>query len=213
MDFRKIWKEKKWRTWKKEQWLVLFLAGVLLLVIALPTGNGKKKSQTETNTNTEESVQAKDRSGQSTDASDPESGAKSAYEEQLEQRLTMILEQMAGVGKVKVMITLKDSGQTILEKDVQSADNQTSETDGAGGNRSISETQREESTVYQGKNESEEPVVSKELRPAVEGVLVVAQGGGNASVAENISEAVQALFDVEVHKIKIVKMNMQEGTS
>ena len=43
-------------------------------------------------------------------------------------------------------------------------------------------------------------------------MLVVAQGGGNASVAENISDAVLALFDVEVHKIKIVKMSMQEGT-
>ena len=47
------------------------------------------------------------------------------------ERLTAILEQVAGVGKVKVMITLKDSGQTVLEKDVQSTENQTSESDDA----------------------------------------------------------------------------------
>ena len=39
MDLKQIWKEKKWRKWKKEQWLIVFLVGVLLLVIALPTGN------------------------------------------------------------------------------------------------------------------------------------------------------------------------------
>lgn len=43
-------------------------------------------------------------------------------------------------------------------------------------------------------------------KPKVKGSLVVAQGGGNASVDSNISQAVQALFDVEVHKITIAKM-------
>ncbi|MEI3340576.1 MAG: hypothetical protein V8R80_12125 [Eubacterium sp.] len=49
------------------------------------------------------------------------------------------------------------------------------------------------------------------MEPEIEGILVVAQGGGNTAVAENISEAAQALFSVEAHKIKVVKMNLQEG--
>lgn len=211
MDLKQIWKEKKWRKWKKEQWLIVFLVGVLLLVIALPTGNSKKQSESA-DSNTETSGQQENASGQSGGSAQNGQDAQSVYEAKLEQRLTAILEQVAGVGKVKVMITLKDSGQTVLEKDVQSTENQTSESDDAGGSRTINETQREESTVYEQGNETGAPVVSKELRPEVEGVLVVAQGGGNASVAENISDAVLALFDVEVHKIKIVKMSMQEGT-
>ena len=50
------------------------------------------------------------------------------------------------------------------------------------------------------------PYVTSMEKPKVKGVLVVAQGGGNASVDSNISQAVQALFDVEVHKITIAKM-------
>ena len=46
----------------------------------------------------------------------------------------------------------------------------------------------------------------KELEPEVEGVIVIALGCGNASVKQNILEAVQALFPVEAHKIKIMKM-------
>lgn len=45
----------------------------------------------------------------------------------------------------------------------------------------------------------------------VQGVVVVAQGAGNASVDAKISDAVKALFSVDAHKISIVKMRSQEG--
>ena len=34
---KRILQNKNWRSWKKSDWLLLALAGVLLLVIALPT--------------------------------------------------------------------------------------------------------------------------------------------------------------------------------
>ena len=43
------------------------------------------------------------------------------------------------------------------------------------------------------------------------GVVVVAQGAGNATVNARISDAVKALFSIDVHKISIVKMRSQEG--
>ena len=50
----------------------------------------------------------------------------------------------------------------------------------------------------------------KEKSPIVEGVTVVAQGGGNAEVQKNISDVIQALFGVEAHKIIVVKMKQVE---
>ena len=41
----------------------------------------------------------------------------------------------------------------------------------------------------------------------VEGVAVVAEGGDNAVIVCNITEVVQALFDVDSHKIKVIKGN------
>jgi stage III sporulation protein AG len=35
----------------------------------------------------------------------------------------------------------------------------------------------------------------------------VAEGGGNAVIVSDISEAVMALFGIEAHKIKVVKMS------
>jgi len=43
------------------------------------------------------------------------------------------------------------------------------------------------------------------------GVVVVAEGAGNATVNARISEVVKALFSVDAHKISIVKMRSQEG--
>ena len=41
---------------------------------------------------------------------------------------------------------------------------------------------------------------------SIQGVLIVAQGGDNSVTVRNIQEAVMALFQVEAHKIKVMKM-------
>lgn len=69
-----------------------------------------------------------------------------------------------------------------------------------------SESTSEKISVYeQTADGASVPYVSKELTPEVEGVIVIADGGGDAVVARNLTEAVQALFGVEAHKIKIMK--------
>lgn len=40
----------------------------------------------------------------------------------------------------------------------------------------------------------------------VTGVLIAAEGGDNSVVVQNIQQAVMALFQVEAHKIKVMKM-------
>ena len=47
----------------------------------------------------------------------------------------------------------------------------------------------------------------KEMQPEVEGILIVAEGAGDETVVKEITYAVQVLFDVPVHKIKVAKMS------
>ena len=42
--------------------------------------------------------------------------------------------------------------------------------------------------------------------PDVTGVLICAEGGDNSVVVQQIQQAVMALFQVEAHKIKVMKM-------
>lgn len=194
---------KKW----KERILILVLSGVLLLVVLLPVektdrGLGEGSGQEESNSAA---------SGESNSAGVSESGMATmgadTYVENLERRLAKTLSYMDGVGAVKVMITLQDDGEEIVEKDMPSSRNITTENDGDGGSRSINEYQGEEVTIYHtGSDGSQTPYVVKRREPEIGGIVVVAQGGGDAETAAEITGAIEALFGIEPHKIKVVRM-------
>lgn len=74
----------------------------------------------------------------------------------------------------------------------------------------MSQMETEENTVYRTEGSTSEPYVIKTLPPQVEGVVVVAEGAGNGTVNRTIVEIVQALFGVEAHKVKVVKMGTNE---
>ena len=116
------------------------------------------------------------------------------------------LEYVEGVGRAEVVITLKSSGQKIVEKDQASSSQSTSEEDQNGGIRETQNRSSDNTSVYtQGSDGSQTPYISKEMTPEIEGVLVIADGGDNAVTIQNITEAIQALFGVDAHKIKIMK--------
>ena len=54
--------------------------------------------------------------------------------------------------------------------------------------------------------DNDDEYFSTNSRQKVEGVLVVTESGDDPVARDNISKAIQALFDVEVHKIRIAKM-------
>ncbi len=173
----------KWKKPKKDQILIGILVGVLLLIVALPQGGDQKETdgvvRAETETNSEDPVAV------------------------MEEKLQNILEQVEGVGKVEVMITVSSMGKKTVEKDRTAQE----ESGGASGEET-STTRTEETTVYARDSEGNEvPFVTEETTPQIQGVLVAAQGGDNLVVAENITEAAEVLFGVEVHKIKIMKLN------
>lgn len=191
-DFMQKIKEKKL---KRSDWLILVLAGILILIIALPTDTKEKKQAEEAKENISK-----------------ENNTMEASKDEIERKLEDILEKIDGAGDVKVMITYQDSGTQVVEKDKNTSDNSLEESDSTGGVRSTKEQQLQESTVYEEADAGNTPFVSKELLPKVEGILIVASGGDNQKVKQNISEAVLALFQVEAHRIKIVKMSGLEDS-
>lgn len=175
----------------KNTWLVFGLLGVLLLVIAIPA---ESKDDKEPKT-----VQAQPAAEDATESGEEAGVAPTA---ELEKRLEETLSLIDGAGRVRVMITLKDTGEKVVEKD----NTRRTDTDSGGGQN----TDQSQSSVYARDGSVETPYISNELTPQVEGVLVVAQGGGNSMVKQNILQSVMALFPLEAHKITIVKMSMQE---
>lgn len=162
--------------WKKEQWLIVLLAGLLLFVIAIPVSDEKEEKTEEIYLSDED---------------------MDSYAQSLERRMVGVLRKVNGVGEVEVMITLSSSSEKVVEKE---REKQSESIDQDGKNTTTYESK--ETAIYDGR---ESPYVKKELSPKIEGVLVVAQGGDEPLVRAEIIEAVQALFGIEVHKIKVMK--------
>jgi stage III sporulation protein AG len=219
------------KLFRRENLIILVLSGVLLLIIALPL----KSSEQSSKDNTSNSAAQKESnlleglglsSGSSGGASSGANYAEGesaqqfsnygssqsadAYRQYMEKRLTNLLLAIDGIGKVEVMITLESSAEVVIDKDTTVTSSDTTEKDAQGGNREVSQWERQESTVTGAEGNASQPYVVKTLVPKVAGVVVVAQGAGSAAMNQNISEAVDALFDVGAHKIKVLKMKMDE---
>ncbi len=128
-----------------------------------------------------------------TSASKELESVETGYKNELEAQVEEILSQVEGVGEVKVLVTYESTGEKVVEKDTV-----------------IGEETKEEATIFEDSEYGQTPYVTKELYPKIEGVLVIASGGGDSIVVENITEAIQALFEVDTHKIKIMKMKSSQ---
>ena len=187
---------------KKENMVVFVLLGILLLVIAIPLDKGQGKEKEEENAAGEEQKHTeaeKNRLGVTDESME--------YCFILEERIEELLSSMEGVGKVQAMVTVTSSRERIVEKDEPVSRSTVTETDGSGGSRSTNESNFEYETIYETDGEGNKiPYVIKQIEPEIQGITVVAQGGGNALVQKNISDVLEALFHIDAHKIKVVKM-------
>jgi len=116
-----------------------------------------------------------------------------SYEEKLAGELEGFLREVEGVGEVRVLVRVNGSRERIVEKD-------------------RSEEGQEEETVYEETEDGRQiPYVIRENAPEIEGVIIAAQGGDQPAVVQNIIKAVQALLQIDAHKIKVLKMKGSEG--
>lgn len=173
--------------------LLLVLAGVLLLVLSLPSGEGALK---------EEDAELEEGDG----ADDMAFLAMEKYARRQEKATAEILSKVEGIGEVEVMLTLASSEEKITLQDNSVTEDSSTQGELEGGSRKNTGYQSKEESVLVKKNGEESPYVVQIQSPVIEGVVVVAQGVDSSRKEAEIIEAIQALFPIEPHKIKVMKM-------
>lgn len=190
----------------KDQCLIFILAGILLCVIVWPVKAPESKSDLSNIIDDTIGIEESNYQ-QADDERVTENGTGSDYVRYWEDKLENALCCVEGAGKVKVMITLRESEQKVVEKDGPEQLSDMVENDAAGGNRTTGESRIEKTTIYTtDENGNSVPYVVKTIPPMVEGVVVIAQGADQLSVQQNIIEVIQVLFDIDMNKITVVKM-------
>lgn len=180
----------------KETMLILFLSGILIFVILLPTekkgASGKSgKNQTETT-----SVTTGNTAALQTIVAKSAESTIDEYRHGLEQELEDFLTGISGIEEVNVLIYMKDSREYIVEKD--------NPTSGRTSGDS-SETSKDEKTVYtMNENGDEVPFISQTRSPDIDGVLVSAKGISDETVRLQIVRLVMALYGINANKVEVV---------
>lgn len=116
-----------------------------------------------------------------------------SYINNLDKELTEIISSINGVGSCEVMITLKNTTESVYAQNAEIS------SDGS------SSSENNEYVIYNSAN-GDSPVLLKENFPEIEGVAVVCSGGDNVAVREQIIKCVSALFGISSNRISVSKI-------
>ena len=213
------WKDRKWKLnikGGKDKWLIMLAVGLIFLILGFPAGkSGEHESELDNDFPISESSGSKKTQGDNgglkgqgeggTEDVQASGKASLTYEQQLEQRLEQVLSHVDGVGSVEVMIVLKSTEEKVWRVDRDTSYSVTQETDQNGGSRKVESQEIGEDTILAGQTGQQQPILEKELKHEINGVIVSAEGGGSPQIQAEISAAVEALFGIPSHKIKVLK--------
>lgn len=154
--------------------IVLGFVGILLIVlsefISFPSGQSKKT----------------------------ESFDVATYVDMLEDETTSLIGSISGVGKCKVMITVRDTRESIYAKNSEVSSNDSSY------------SKNYEYVFYDGAN-GDEPVLIKQNLPQVQGVAIVCEGADNPVIQSQIISAISSLYNISSSKISISRLGWLYG--
>ncbi len=116
----------------------------------------------------------------------------------LEKKLSSVLSNVRGAGRVDVMITHDRSVERIFAYETKSNSSQR-------GLDEIEQLDREEKIAYkQDSSGARFPVLLKEIHPRAKGVIVIADGADDALVKENLSNALQVILNLPRHNVSVL---------
>lgn len=180
---------------RRNLWLAgLAALGVALLILSGTSGGRKDAGEPQPGAATAPPVREQVKS------------AMSQEEESLSKKLCEMLRQVDGAGQVEVSVRLSNSTRAEYAVNTSTGKKTTQERDQSGGTRLTTEDSSSGQVVMNRSNSGgEQPVVEREVAPQVAGVLVVADGAGEARVKAKLFEATRIALGVEPQKILVLQ--------
>lgn len=127
-----------------------------------------------------------------------------SYEDVVEGKLTHSLSQVKGAGTVIVNITWENSSTQEHAKNITTESKTIQEKDTAGGVRSTTETKESTQILVGKENGIDRPVLVREIKPMIKGVLVIADGAYDSNVKASLTRAVESGLGIPSYKITVL---------
>ncbi|MFW5648553.1 MAG: stage III sporulation protein AG [Candidatus Alkaliphilus sp. MAG34] len=125
----------------------------------------------------------------------------------IEERLKQILGKIKGSGEVEVMITFDMGSEIIPASNTVEIKDVSEEKDASGGTRTVQTQNTTENIVISSDNSGNKPLVLREIKPQVRGVIVVAEGAEDIEVKMRLYDAVKTVLQVSGDRVQVYAKN------
>ena len=161
---------------KKNNFLIILIIIIGILLLVYPFGKQDSSAEKDTAENTVQTQPS---------------------EKELEKRLEEILGKVSGVGDVSVMVVYSTGGEKTLAYETNEETRETT----SGQKKKDTQEKKQTQAVLEG----DAPVIVKETYPEIQGVIVAAEGAGDAKLKLDIMEAVKTVLGIDSYKVKVLK--------
>lgn len=169
---------------KKQKLLVLLgLAGMVLILLSELIQPKPKQKETALN---------------------DEPVSNEAYIQQMEQRLTLLVQNISGAGKCQVMVTLSQGTEYVYASEGKTTTDRSQNTEGEGTRKTEQKDNNESKIVILDQDGVSRALIETRIEPEIKGVVVVCEGGNSAVVKERIVEAVTTVLGIKSNQVCVV---------
>lgn len=125
------------------------------------------------------------------------------YRKQTEDTLQTLLQSMQGVGKCRVYVTFANGVEYVYATEQKE---NTDYSENKSGNGAVSErADTQQSVVLVDGADGKTGLLLTEIQPQVKGVVIVCEGGGNATVCERVTQAVSTALNISSNRVCVTK--------
>ena len=124
------------------------------------------------------------------------------YIERMEARVEELLSGIDGVGKLDVMLTLESSSEYVYQSETRQSSDRT-----AASGETTQERQEDEETIVmvEGEDGRTQALIRTERTPKIQGIAVVCEGAGQASVEQQIIDVLTTTFGISSARVSVAK--------
>ena len=172
---------------KRRVWGVMALGICGMLLIFLSRGSGEKPKAPETKA---EAAFAADE-----------------YVQKLEERLLELVGEIEGVGNVKIMITLQNSGEYVFaQEEKRNTDKQTEPAVTQAARTSEKENVERKYVLVENDDGRRQALVKTQLEPSVQGVVIVCGGADDICVQYRVVNVVTTALNIPSTRVCVEKI-------
>lgn len=126
---------------------------------------------------------------------------------ELESQLLRVLQEMEGVGRVELLITMEGTGESIYATEEQEQRNSESIYSDDGAVQSIQNSHSTEQNYLLVENQEgqRQALLISRSEPQVKGVIVICDGADNPIVREAVTEAVKTVLNITSNRVYVAK--------